>query len=72
MNKTLKKALSLVLALVLMMSFAAVVFAAEAEGDVAPDHEQHRFIYEILFDILKEWWGLFKYIFHDVFLGIPA
>ena len=72
MNKTLKKVLSLVLALPMMMCFAAVVFAAEAEGEVTPEPEQHRFIFEILIDMVLEWWGMIRYIFYDVFLGVPA
>ena len=69
MNKTLKKIFSLVLALIMMFSFAALVIATDGE---AVETEQHRFIFEILFDMLKEWWGMIRYIFYDVFLGVPA
>lgn len=69
MNKTLKKILAVVLAVMMVMTFAAVAFATD--GEVAAQ-EEPRFIFQILFDMLKEFWGMIRYIFYDVFLGVPA
>ena len=69
MNKTLKKIFSIVLAVVMMMSFAAVVFAVDGAQDVVKEYNN---ITEILLDIVMEIWGMIRYIFYDVFLGVPA
>lgn len=82
MNKTLKKLTALVLSLVLMMSVFAVGFSVFAEDTAATTvaaaeqetekHEDHRTFFQIIVDFWKEIGAFFKYIFYDMWLGIPA
>lgn len=77
----MKKIISLVLALIMIMSVAVVGFSAmAADDDVAVvevtdgestenTEEEHRNFYQIIWDMILEVYGLFKYIFYDVFLG---
>ena len=83
MNKTLKKLTALVLSLVLMMSVFAVGFSVFAEETAAATtvaaaeqetekHEDHRTFFQLIVDFWKEVGAFFKYIFYDMWLGIPA
>ena len=81
----MKKIISLILALIMIMSVAVVGFSAvAADGedaavvevtDVATEdgaEEEHRNFYEIIWDFLVEIYEFYKYIFYDVFLGKAA
>ncbi len=80
MNKTLKKIVSLLLALMMILSVSAVSFSCFAADDAvavetvenAEESEEHTFMFEVIFGFWIEIFALFKYIFYDVFLGVPA
>ncbi len=84
MNKTLKKLTALILSLILAISVFAVGFTAFAEDGVAADaivaaaeqetgkHEDHATFFQLFIDFFKEIGSFFKYIFYDMWLGIPA
>lgn len=79
----MKKIISLILALVMIMSVAVVGFSAMAADDenaavvevtgeeesTENEVEEHRNFYQIIWDMMLEFYGLLKYIFYDVFLG---
>lgn len=78
----MKKIISLILALVMIMSVAVVGFSAMAADDedvavveVTEENtteevvEEHRNFYQIIWDMMLEFYGLLKYVFYDVFLG---
>ena len=77
----MKKIISLILALIMIMSVAVVGFSAMAADDDAAvvevtgeestedTTEEHRNFYQVIWDMILEVYGLFKYIFYDVFLG---
>ena len=77
----MKKIISLVLALIMIMSVAVVGFSAMAadddvavvevaEGEATENtEEEHRNFYNLIWDFCVEIYEFFKYIFHDVFLG---
>jgi len=78
----MKKIISLILALVMIMSVAVVGFSAMAADDenvavvevteentTEEEVEEHRNFYQIIWDMMLEFYGLLKYIFYDVFLG---
>lgn len=87
MNKTIKKIMALVLTVIMLMS-VAVVASAESYVDpetgitveevetTAPAEEEaeegHRMMYQIFIDFWVEVFNFFKYIFYDVFRGVPA
>ena len=84
MNKTLKKLTALILSLILAISVFAVGFTAFAEDGVAAEttvaaaeqepgkHENHATFFQIIVDFWKEVGAFLKYIFYDMWLGIPA
>ena len=78
----MKKIISLILALVMIMSVAVVGFSAMAADDenvavvevteentTEEEVEEHRNFYQIIWGMMLEFYGLLKYIFYDVFLG---
>ena len=77
----MKKIISLVLALIMIMSVAVVGFSAiAADDDIAvvevadgeeatENEEEHRNFYQIFWDFCVEIYKFFKYICYDVFLG---
>lgn len=70
MKKTFKKIISLVLVLVMLMSVGAVFASAEAATE-EPAPENHGSFISIFMGFIMEFYGLLKYIFHDVWLGKP-
>lgn len=83
MNKTLKKFTALILSLILAVSVFAVGFTAFAEGEVADTtvaaaeqetekHEDHTTFFQLFINFFKEIGSFIKYIFYDMWLGIPA
>ena len=88
MNKTIKKAMALILTLIMLMSAATVAFAATAEDDPSipvsevettevPEEggsatEEHRSMIQIFIDYIMEVFNFFKYIFYDLPLGKAA
>lgn len=83
MNKTIKKFTALVLSLILLMSVFAVGFSVFAEDPVADTtvaaaeqetekHEDHKTFFQLTIEFIKEIGSFFKYIFYDMWLGIPA
>lgn len=79
MNKTLRKIIAFVLVLALSASVFAVSFSVFAtEGTTASvddsgdeDHEPMAFT-RMFVDFVKSIYQFFKYIFYEIFLGIPA
>ncbi len=74
MKKNFKKVIALLLSVLMLMSFMAVGASAEDVTD-APETEgaeSHRGFIDIFIDFVMEIYGLFKYIFYDVFRGVPA
>lgn len=74
MKKNFKKFIALLLSVLMLMSVMAVGASAADDAADAPaeDGGEHRTITEIIIEIFKEIFGLFKYIFYDVFRGEPA
>ncbi len=74
MKKNLKKFISVLLSLLMLMSVMGVgAFAEDAAApEEAPQEEQHRNFYQVMIDFFMEFVSLFKYIFYDVFRGEPA
>lgn len=69
MKKTLKKVVSLVLALIMLMSVATVFAAAEDATTEKPAPEEETTFFSIFIGFFTEFFGLLKYIFQDVWLG---
>lgn len=70
MKKSFKKFIALLLSVLMLMSVMAVGASAEDAAETpAEGEEQHRTITQVLIDIFMEIFGLFKYIFYDVFRG---
>ena len=79
----MKKIISLVLALIMIMSVAvgfsamaadediAVVEAIEGEG-TEEKVEEHRNFYQIFWDFCVEIYEFFRYIFYGIYIGEPA
>jgi len=74
MKKNLKKFVALLLSVLMLMSFMAVGASAEdvTEAPEAEGEHTHRNFYEVIIDFFVEFYGLLKYIFYDVFRGVPA
>lgn len=82
MNKTLKRMIAMILALIMMVSVAAVGFAVSAEGEEQVTtqvtdtdevvEEEHRMFYEVIADFFKEIFEFFKFMFYGIFLGEQA
>ena len=74
MNKSLKRVISLVLAIVLSLSFLTVIGLAagvtDQDGDVVYD-ESKRF-WKWWVEGFKSLWDFIRYIFYDVFRGRDA
>lgn len=80
----MKKIISLVLALIMIMSVAVVGFSAmAADDDVAivevteteaneGAEEAHRNFYQIFWDFCVEIYEFFRYIFYGIYIGEPA
>ncbi len=71
MKKTFKKVISLVLVLVMLMSVGVVGASAADSTTEEPAPENHGSFISIFFGFIMEFYGLLKYIFHDVWLGKP-
>ena len=72
MKKNLKKFISILLSLLMLMSVMSVgAFAEDATAtEPAPEeNEQHRNMYQVIADFFLEIFSFFKYIFYDVFRG---
>lgn len=73
MKKNLKKFISILLSLLMLMSVMSVgVFAEDATTttEAAPEeNEEHRNMYQVMIDFFMEIVSFFKYIFYDVFRG---
>ncbi len=74
MKKNFKKFIALLLSMLMLMSFMAVGASAEdvTEALETEGEEVHRGFIDIFIDFVMEIYGLFKYIFYDVFRGEPA
>lgn len=83
MNKTLKKFTAMILSLILLMSVFAVGFSVFAEDPAAATtvtateqegekHDEHVTFFQLMINFIKEIGSFFKYIFYDMWLGIPA
>ncbi len=74
MKKNFKKFVALLLSVLMLMSFMAVGASAEdvTEAPETEGEHTHRGFIEIFIDFVMEIYGLFKYIFYDVFRGLPA
>lgn len=82
----MKKIISLVLALIMIMSVAVVGFSAmaadddvaitevtdEATGETEETEEAHRNFYNIFWDFCVEIYEFFRYIFYGIYIGEPA
>ena len=71
MKKTLKKVISLVLVLVMLMSVVAVCAAAEGTTAEMPAPVENSTFFSIFLEFFTEFYGLLKYLFHDLWLGKP-
>lgn len=75
MKKNLKKFISILLSLLMLMSVMSVgAFAEDATAaeDVPEENEEHRSFYQVMIGFFMEIVSFFKYIFYDVFRGEPA
>ncbi len=84
MNKTLKKIIALALVFVLAVPVFGAAFSVFAEDEVVADapviveddagdeEEVHKTMAELFYEFLKSIWSYIKYIFHDVWIGMPA
>lgn len=74
MKKNLKKFISILLSLLMLMSVMSVgAFAEDVTApENAPEEEEHRNFYQIIVEFFMEIVSFFKYIFYDVFRGEPA
>lgn len=74
MKKNFKKFIALFLSVLMLMSFMAVGASAEdvTEAPEAEGEATHRSFVEIFIDFVMEVYNFFKYIFYDVFQGVPA
>ncbi len=43
--------------------------AGEWENDLTAEVEEHRNLYEVMFDFFMEFVNFFKYMFYDIWLG---
>lgn len=74
MKKNLKKFISVLLSLLMLMSVMSVgAFAEDVTApEEAPEKEGHRNMYQVMIDFFMEIVSFFKYIFYDVFRGEPV
>ncbi len=66
MNKSLKKIISVVLSLVMIMSFAVVSLATDGEVPA----EEHGSMFDVFIGYILAFWEAIRYVFYDVFLGV--
>lgn len=85
MNKTFKRIIALVLSFIMLMSVSAAcfsVFAEDedtavtttvlAESEESDEHDAHPTFFAMAITFWKEIFSFLKYIFYDVFRGLPA
>ena len=70
MNKTLKRIVALVLAVVISLSCLAVIgLAAVTDEDGQTVYDESKRFWKLWVDGFKSLWDFIRYIFYDVFLG---
>ena len=70
MNKTFKRILSLVLAVVLALSCLAVIgLAVEGEEETEKVYDESKRFWKLWVEGFKSLWDMIRYVFYDVLLG---
>lgn len=73
MNKTFKKVVSIFLVLMMLFTIPLTsAVAADEAVDAGEENHQHTFMFDVISEFFQTIFGFFKYIFYDVWLGVPA